>query len=127
MLNQITLVGRMGADVETRSTNSGAKVHKIRIATDESYRKNDEWQTETQWHNIVIFGDVCQGLVARAKKGDIVFVVGKVTYREHEGKYYTDVVARTGRLIFPPKGAQEQRASEPASQPVDDLDDDVPF
>ena len=39
MLNQIVLIGRLGADPETRKANSGAEVHKMRIATDESFRK----------------------------------------------------------------------------------------
>jgi|TARA_R110000824_G_scaffold7797_1_gene35157 single-strand DNA-binding protein len=103
MLNQIVLIGRLGADPETRKTNSGTEVHKMRIATDESFRKNDEWQTETQWHNVVFFGEAGKHLAASAKKGELISVVGKVTYREHEGKYYTDVVAQRGRRLNPPK------------------------
>jgi single-strand DNA-binding protein len=86
MINKITLIGRIGK-IEIKDTKSGDKLTSFSLATSESYKdKNGEWKENTQWHQCTIFKEF------KADKGDLCYLEGKVSYREHEGKYYTDII-----------------------------------
>ncbi|WP_375660338.1 MULTISPECIES: single-stranded DNA-binding protein, partial [unclassified Bartonella] len=57
MLNKVMLIGRLGADPESKTMNSGTEVVNFRMATSESYTdKNTHQKVEkTEWHSVVIF------------------------------------------------------------------------
>ena len=55
-LNEISLLGTLGRDAETRFTNNNVGVTNFSIATEHSYKdKSDEWVRETTWHNCTAF------------------------------------------------------------------------
>lgn len=93
MVNKLTLIGRIG-QIEIKDTKSGDKLTNLSVATSDSYKdKNGQWQEKTQWHRCTLFKEF------KADKGDVVYLEGKVEYREHEGKYYTDIIASYARKI----------------------------
>jgi single-strand DNA-binding protein len=93
MVNKVSLIGRIG-NIDVKDTKSGDKLTNLSLATSESYKdKNGEWQDKTEWHRCTIFKEF------KADKGDLVYLEGKITYREHEGKYYTDIIGSYVRKI----------------------------
>jgi single-strand DNA-binding protein len=93
MVNKVTLIGRIG-NIDVKDTKSGDKLTNLSVATSESYKdKNGEWQEKTEWHRCTIFKEFV------ADKGDLCYLEGKITYREHEGKYYTDIIASYVRKL----------------------------
>ena len=99
MINKVTLVGNLGKDPEVRHLENGTIVARLALATNENYKdKNDEWQTITEWHNIVAWRGLANYSERRLKKGNIVYVEGKLTTRKWQDKdgndrYNTEVVA----------------------------------
>ena len=105
MINKVILIGNLGRDPEVRKLENGSSVAKFSLATNESYRdKSGEWQTQTEWHNIVMWRALAERAERDLKKGSLVFIEGKLTHRtwqDQDGKdrYTTEVVAYTMRSL----------------------------
>jgi single-strand DNA-binding protein len=96
-MNLVVLQGNLGKDAEVKVFDSGNKCARFSLATSENYKKGDEWETITQWHNVVAWGYLAEK-AGKLKKGEPVLIHGKVTYREvtsenGDKKFYTDIVA----------------------------------
>ncbi len=103
-INKVELLGNLTDDVELRYTPSGAAVCNFSIATNRSYRSQDEWKDETEFHNIVVWGNLAEGFAQRVKKGTRVLITGRLQTRSWDGqdgqkKYKTEVVADDVFLI----------------------------
>ena len=87
LVNSVQLIGRLGADVEIKTTTRGTKVCRIRLATNE-YSKNTQgdWQETTYWHSLIFWGKLAEKLEKTSSKGTRLAIIGSLTYRE-----YTDV------------------------------------
>ena len=103
--NRVQLIGNLGATPEVKEFENGNKVARFAVATSDSYtNKKGEKVTETQWHNVVVWGklaDIAQNLL---NKGSQVAVDGKLTtrnYTDKEGvkKYITEVTANEFLLL----------------------------
>jgi single-strand DNA-binding protein len=96
--NKVQLIGRLGADVEVKSLESGKQLAKISVATNESYKnKEGEWMDNTTWHNVVAWGKTAEVAGKLLKKGSEVALEGKLSNRSYEDKegvkkYITEVV-----------------------------------
>lgn len=95
--NRVQLIGNLGANPDVRMTETGKKVVKFSMATNEIYRnaKGDKVK-ETQWHNLVCWGKVADVAEKYLIKGSEVAIEGKLTtrtYTDKEGnkKYVTEV------------------------------------
>lgn len=105
MINKVTLIGNLGRDPEVRHFDSGSVVGKFPVATNESYRdKNGEWQTNTEWHDVVVWRHLAERAEKVLKKGAMVYVEGKLTHRKYQDKdgndrYITEIVANTFRVL----------------------------
>lgn len=101
MINKVTLIGFLGKDPEIRATESGVKVCTFSVATNETYKdKNDQWQTLTEWHNIVAWRFLAEKAERELKKGSFVYIEGKITYKKYTDKegierYTSEIVANT--------------------------------
>lgn len=84
--NQVILLGRVGSDPELRYTQSGTASVSISLATSRN-RKDaaGEWHEETSWHRLKAFGKQAEVLGERLKKGELLFVEGRLDYWEAEG------------------------------------------
>jgi single-strand DNA-binding protein len=57
--NKVNLIGRLGAKPTVQQFDSGAKMMRISLATNERYKdKKGEWVDNTQWHNVVAWGNL---------------------------------------------------------------------
>jgi len=96
--NSVRLVGNLGMDPEVKIFDSNKKLARLSIATKESYKNNKgERVTETQWHNLVIWGAQAQLAEDLLKKGDEIAVEGRIAnsnYTDKDGnkRYFCEVV-----------------------------------
>ncbi len=96
--NKVQLIGNLGNDPEIITMDSGKKLAKFSIATNESYKNQQgERVTDTQWHNVVAWGKTAEIIEEYVTKGKEVAVEGKLTTRSYDDKegnkrYMTEVV-----------------------------------
>lgn len=96
-VNKVILLGNLGQDPEVRTLENGSKVATISIATNENYKdQSGEWQERTEWHRVVLWRWHAEK-AEKLKKGDKIYIEGKLTTRswEQDGvkKYVTEIVA----------------------------------
>lgn len=140
MINKVILVGNLGRDPEVRYLEGNIAVARFSIATNESYKdKTGNWQTLTEWHDIVCWRQLAERAEKQLKKGTQIYLEGKLTHRKYQDKegndrYVTEVVANLIRIL-------DRRDSKPDSgeEPIHDsgvsantggeqqADDDLPF
>jgi len=98
-LNKATLIGNLGADPEIRSTGSGTKVATLSVATSRRWTsKTGEQQEKTEWHRVICWDRLAEITERYLKKGDRLFVEGRIEYRQWEGqdgqtRYTTEIRA----------------------------------
>jgi|TARA_B110000444_G_C18686666_1_gene522287 single-strand DNA-binding protein len=143
-VNKVVLVGHLGGDPETRFTASGAAVANFNLATNESWRDaNSEIQDKTEWHRCVMFGKSAELGGNLLKKGQLVYVEGKLQTRNWEDKdgvkrYTTEVLCEMFTMLgrkMDNDGAAQQAKPETSNDSKnnndsidnDDDDDDLPF
>ncbi|MGB5377312.1 single-stranded DNA-binding protein [Muriicola sp.] len=85
--NKVQLIGNLGQDPEVVNLDNGNKLAKFSIATNETYRNTKgEKVTDTQWHNIVVWGKLAEVVEKFLNKGSEVAVEGKLIHRSYETK-----------------------------------------
>ncbi|WP_298247982.1 single-stranded DNA-binding protein [uncultured Christiangramia sp.] len=95
--NQVQLIGNVGNDPEITNFESGKKVSRFSLATNDYYRKDGEKIQITEWHNVVAWGKQAELVENYVCKGKEIAVQGKLTYRSYEAetgdkKYVTEVI-----------------------------------
>jgi single-strand DNA-binding protein len=136
-VNKVTLLGRLGRDPELKYTASGTPFCRFSVATDESWtdKASGEKKTAVEWHNISCWDKLAEIANQYLKKGDQVYLEGKLQTREwddQEGnKRKTTEINMKEMTLLGSKGGNSQAAGAappaggPAGQPF--TDDDVPF
>ncbi len=106
MVNKVILVGRLGRDPETRYTSSGQAVCNFTMATDETFKsRSGERQQRTEWHRIVMWGKLAEIAQQYLKKGQLVYVEGRLQTRQWDDKrdgskkQTTEVVANSMKML----------------------------
>jgi single-strand DNA-binding protein len=85
-------------DPEVKQVSNGNKMARFSLATSETYtNQKGEKVTETQWHNLIIWGGLAEVAEKYLKKGKQIAVEGRLetnTYDDKEGnrKFYTQIV-----------------------------------
>ena len=103
--NKVQLIGNLGNDPEIITMDSGKKLAKFSIATNESYKNTQgERVTDTQWHNVIAWGKTADIIESYVTKGKEVAIEGKLTNRSWEDKegnkrYTTEVVCNELLLL----------------------------
>lgn len=136
MVNKVTLIGRLGKDPEVRTLDSGTNIAKFSVATDESYKdKNGEWQTQTEWHNVILWRGLAERAEQMLKKGVLVYIEGKLTSRSWQDdqgntNYITEVRGNYFRVLQKETNGnrvQKNTPSDTTTPAVADTGDDLPF
>ncbi|WP_375658717.1 single-stranded DNA-binding protein [Bartonella sp. MR30HLJHH] len=146
MLNKVMLIGRLGADPESKTMNSGAEVVNFSIATSESYTdKNTHQKVEkTEWHSVVIFNPHLAKIALQyLNKGSKVYVEGKLQTRKWQDKnghdrYTTEIILPQfkGELKLldgknndnqEPLSSYDRSFQQPLDTPHTVINDEVPF
>ncbi len=136
-VNKVILVGNLGKDAELRYTAGGSPVATVRLATTDRFKDKDgQWQDQTEWHSVVIWGKTAESLAEYLRKGKQIYVEGRLQTRswdDREGKkrYTTEVKADKIVLLggrSPGTEREEPPApAEPARDTPEVTDDDIPF
>mgnify|MGYP001181838413 CR=1 FL=1 len=125
-LNRTEIIGNLGKDCELKYTAGGTPKGEFVVAVSRSFKKGNDWQEETEWFNVVLWGDDAERLSESLLKGQPVYVEGRMQTRNWDGNdgvkhYRTELVANSVHLLVkPPK-----REARPA-QAQEDIDD-LPF
>lgn len=144
-MNKVILIGNLGDEVKMHQFDENNSIGRFPIATTESYtsRETGEKVSQTEWHNIVVrnkLADICSKYL---KKGDKVYVEGRLKTRKwqdnnNQDRYTTEVIA--SEVVFlttKNNGSNEGTSSNNyGSQPSQDFsnpnnmggsEDDLPF
>ena len=96
--NQVTLIGRLGADPTYVTTEQGNDLTRFNLATN-SHRKDakGERSTTTQWHRCIAWGQLAIQMHKHLSKGRQIIVHGQLRYNQYTDKagvkrYSTDIV-----------------------------------
>lgn len=112
-LNEVNLIGNVGNAPEVRRLEGGAVVASFSVATSETYTTNsNEKKTLTQWHRIVVWGKLAEIVEKFVRKGERVFIKGKLTYREYEaqeGKRQITEIVLNDLILLSGTPQQEQK------------------
>ena len=147
-LNKAQIIGNLGADPEIRSTTSGTRVATLSVATSRSWTdRSGQRQEKTEWHRIVCWDKLAEICERYLKRGDRVYIEGRIEYRQWEGqdgqtKYTTEIRAREMIMLGGSGdggGSSRSRGESYASVPASEEDfsdfsddslageDDLPF
>ena len=103
--NKVQLIGNLGNKPEIITLDSGKKLAKFSIATNETYKNaQGEKVTETQWHNIVAWNKTAEIAAQYLEKGREIAIEGKLTSRSYDDvngvkKYITEIVVSEMLLL----------------------------
>ncbi|MBS1650912.1 MAG: single-stranded DNA-binding protein [Bacteroidetes bacterium] len=98
-VNHVQLTGNLGSTPELKTFENGNKLLKFSLATNEEYKtQRGESATDTQWHNISVWGKLAENLESQLKKGSFVSVEGRISTRSYNDKsgtkkYFVEIVA----------------------------------
>ena len=128
MLNKVHLIGNLGNDPELKEFESGQKVATFSLATIEKWKnkQSGEVETKTTWHNIVVWGKVAETVHKYLKKGNKIYIDGKIensSYEDKDGikKYKSEIILNSFSFL-------EKQTTENTGNNFDNnQDDDLPF
>jgi single-strand DNA-binding protein len=124
-VNKIMLIGNLGRDPEMNYTPSGTPVTKFSLAVSRRYKsQSGERVDETEWFNIVAWNQLAETCNAYLKKGNKVFIEGRLStrkYTDKEGIQRTaiDVIANEMEMLTP-KSQQESSSGGDFRHATDD-------
>lgn len=104
-VNQVTLIGHLGDDPETKYTQGGAAITTCRLATTEVRKDRDGNQTEyTEWHRLKFFNKLAEIAGEYLRKGKQVYVQGRIHYdkftaQDGTEKFYTDIIVNDMQML----------------------------
>ncbi len=126
-LNEVELIGNITKDIELRETTSGQSVASTSVATNRKWknRQTNEFQEETEFHNIVLWGELAKEAAKNVSKGSKVYIKGRLQNRswetpEGEKRYTTEVIVESISALGheAPVAMNADYSSAPASAPV---------
>ncbi|MEO2068393.1 MAG: single-stranded DNA-binding protein [Desulfurobacteriaceae bacterium] len=102
-LNKVFLIGRLVADPELSHTQNGTPFTRFRIAVNRPYRdRSGNWQEDTVFIDIVVWGEAADRAVSRFNKGTRVLVEGRLQQRSWEtesGEKRSKIEVRAERVV----------------------------
>lgn len=132
-MNNVNIIGRLGADIELRYTPSGKAVTELNLAVDDGWGENKK----TAWIGVTVWGATAELAGKALHKGDRVAITGRLSQEEWDDKNTgkkqrkTKVTCENMTLLEPKRDGQQaapQRQAQAAPAPAqDDGCDDIPF
>lgn len=104
-MNKVILIGRVGADPDTKYTESGSVIATVRLATN-NRRNKDGSDAPPTWHTLKFFGRTAETVGEHVKKGREIAVEGRInndSYKDKEGQahYFSEVIVDNFEFIGP--------------------------
>jgi len=135
-VNKVILIGNVGKDPEVNYIKEDLPVARFTMATSETYTKDGQKVTNTEWHNVVIWRGLAKVVEQYVKKGSKLYIEGKITNRQYEKdgqtKYFTEIVASQMQMLDSrnstgDSGSAAPQAAAPTPPPAQEASDDLPF
>ena len=138
-LNLAQILGRITKDPEIRKLPNGTTIANFGIATNRTWMEKDgNKKEEVEFHNIVIFGKLAEIVDKYVKKGQLIYVSGRIITRSWESngvkKWRTEIIADQMQMGPKPATSMPTTSTEklddgsPLPEPEGDIDpEDVPF
>ena len=123
-VNKCILLGRVGKDPEIQQFDGGNKASFSVATTERGFTTRDgkEIPEKTEWHNIVCWKGLSTIVERFVKKGDLIYLEGKITTRSWDSdngkKYITEIVADNIELLG---NKTESKVAEDMEQESDGL------
>jgi single-strand DNA-binding protein len=141
-VNKVILIGNLGKDPEVKHLDNGTVLARFPLATSETYKnKDNEKVTSTEWHNIVLFNRQAEIAEKYVKKGDALYLEGRIRTRSYDDKdgnkkYITEIIGNNMQMLGGGKSentgmensaqVSEAKTSAPQNQ-IPEEEDDLPF
>lgn len=131
-VNKFIGIGNLGRDPIMRFMPDGKAVANISICITEKYKdKQGEAKEVNEWVNIVFFGRLAEVVGQYLKKGQQVYVEGKLRTEKYQkdgqDKYITKIVGDTMQILSKVDKQEEVREREVPVQDLTELKEDIPF
>ncbi len=139
-VNKVILIGNLGRDPEVQNFENGVKKAAFTLATTETYKgKDGEKTTHTEWHNIVLWRGLADVAERFLKKGNTIYVEGRIRKREYEDKegqkkFIYEILGDSIQMLGGGPRRDESNGSSPAHEtPKEETsmapmpEDDLPF
>lgn len=136
-INRVIILGYLGKNPEAKLTSTGQMVCTFSVATSYDFKdKADQKQERTEWHTMVAWGKIADYCAKYIKKGQQVYVEGRIQTRSWDDKnatkrYVTEIIVE--RIIAPFSQKNDERSQDQAQMEsfgpteLDNPDDDLPF
>ncbi len=138
-VNKVILLGNLGKDPEINTLESGVKVARFPLATNDYYKGRDGEKVEkTEWHQVVLWRNKAELAEKYLTKGSQVYIEGRIQTREWEDKegnkrYTTEIVGLVMNFVGGKPGqvgGHEPAGGSNTEPPADNTppeEDDLPF
>lgn len=138
-INKVILIGNLGKDPEVQRFENGTKKVSFSLATTEAFKgKDGEKTTHTEWHNIVLWRGLADVAENYLKKGNSIYLEGRIRRREWEDKegqkrHTYEIMGDVMQMLGGSRreaAAEEHVAAAVAEEPADAApapEDDLPF
>ena len=136
-VNKVIIVGNLGQDPETRTTQAGEMVTTISVATSEKWqdKQTGEVKEVTEWHRIVFYKRKAEVAAEYLRKGSKVYVEGRLKTRKWQDqngqdRYTTEIQGDVLQMLDSRDNQDKSSASGKPKQKkesADNFDDDIPF
>ena len=83
-VNKVILVGNIGRDPDVQTTSGGTKVAHVSLATSRRVPRNGSFEDRTEWHRLTLWDRLAQLAEDYVRKGDRVYVEGRMEYDSFE-------------------------------------------
>jgi single-strand DNA-binding protein len=130
-LNKVMIIGHLGRDPEMRYTPSGRPVTTFTVATSRSWKTAEgEQHSETEWFNVVTWGNLAEICKQYLTKGQQVYIEGRLQTRRWEDtegvKHSTiEIVANEMMILGERRDSSHPQTGE--TPIAEELDDEYPF
>lgn len=145
-LNKVMLIGHTGDDVKMHYFEGGGSLGRFPLATNEAYtnKNTGERVTNTEWHNVVVRNKGAEICEKYLKKGDKVFIEGRIKTRKWQDekgndRYSTEIHCTEFTFLTPKDSSQgnsQNQENYQTQKPKNDTfakespegeEDDLPF
>lgn len=124
-MNKVMLIGHVGGEPDVHTFDDGGAVANFNLATTErgyKLQNGTEVPDRTDWHRIVLKGNMAKVAQNYVHKGDKLCIVGKVMYREYEDRngqkvHMTEIYGQEMELLSPKKDRAQQPSPTPQPMP----------
>lgn len=123
--------GFLGKDAKKKDTKNGVSVS-FSVATSRSYKKGDQWEDETTWHNVVLYSKESPSILPYLEKGREVSVQGRISNRSYTDadnveRLWSEIVAFPGDVIIGSTTEERKARNGKPKAAIPPPDEEAPF